>query len=277
MVENNTYPKEIVLCFNLKNQGLRKVLSIKERNNYDLVIMPKYAEHYRETTTIPNNNIKIKHQKYSVHCSPNSNDFNVCMHNLELSDGQIIRNPHYTKTIKSNSGKLAVLYFCRSPDISIDRYILSAKDQELAYCLDEYDHKANTLYYGIFICSNERKSFLTFQTGEQNYKTLNFKNFTVIIVWAYQYLPSHSTGTKLHYFSVDDDKLNQDLGSNTFSTTEGLTGIVAKKITHNSFDRLKQEYVMILLKRYKFEKKYFSIFQLPHKKRPYQFSTNQKK
>lgn len=277
MFENTTYPKEIVLCFNLKNQGLRKVLSIKERNNNDLVIMPKYAEHYREANTIPHNNIKIKHQKYSVHCSPNSKDFNVCMHNLELSDGQIVRNPHYTKTIKSNSGKLAALYFCRSPDLSIDRYILSAKDQKLSYCLDEYDHKANTLFYGIFICSNERKSFLSFQTGEQNYKTFNFKNFTVIIVWAYQYLPSHSTGTKIHYFSVDDDKLNQDIGSNFFSTTEGLTGIEAKKIIHNSYECLKQEYVTILMKSYNLEKKDFSLFEFPYKKRPYQLRANRKK
>lgn len=276
MIENTTYTKEIVLCFNLNNQGLRKVLSIKERNNNDLVIMPKYAEHYREANTIVDKNINIKHQKYSVHCSPNSKDFNVCMHNLELSDGQIIRNPHYTKTIKSNSGKLAALYFCRSPDLSIDRYILSAKDQKLAYCLDEYDQKANTLFYGIFICSKERKSFLSFQIGEQNYKTFNFKNFTVIIVWAYQYLPSHSTGTKIHYFSVDDDKLNQDIGCNFFNTSEGLTGIEAKKITHNSFDRLKQEYVTILLKSYNIGKKDFPIFEFPYKKRPYQFRANSK-
>lgn len=276
MHEKNIFSKEIVLCFNLKNEGLRKVVSIKERNNGDLVIMPKYAEHYREPTTEPNNNIKIKQQKYSVHCSPNSKEFNVCMHNLELSDGNTIRTPQYTKTVKSNNGRLTALYYCRCPDLSIDRYKLNNKDQNKSFCLDEFDRHANTLYYGIFICSNSKKSYLSFQTGEQNYKTFKFSNFTVLFVWTYQYIPSHLSGAKIHNLSVDDQKLNDEIGEIVFTTTEGLSGIEAKKYTSRCFNSLKEELFQVLVKTDILEKKDYSIFDLPFRKTPYNFKTKGK-
>ncbi|MCU4328707.1 hypothetical protein KTG55_02715 [Acinetobacter pittii] len=274
MNEKNWQKKEIVLCFNLENQGLKKFLTIKERKNNDLVIMPRYADHYREANAVPDNKVKINHQKYSVHCSPNSVEFNVCMHNLDLSDGTTFRNPHYTKTIKSNSDKLTALFFCRSPDLSTDRYKLSDKDQSLSLCLDEFNPQANTLYYGIFICSNNRKSFLSFKMGEQNYKTLKFSNFTVLIVWTYQYVPSHFSGAKVHFLSIDDKKLNREIGSNIFSTTEGFTGVEAKKLTYHTFNNLKQEFYLTLLKSYGTEKLDFSLFQLPFKKTSFKNITN---
>lgn len=278
MVENNIGFKELVLCFNLRNQGLRKSFSIKERKNGDLIIMPKYSDYLREFGAPPENSDEIKHQKFSIHCSPNSKEFNVCMYNLDLSDGTNIRTPQYTKTIKSDNGKLTVLYFCRSPDLASDKYKLNNKDQNNCVCLDKYDSRTNTLYYGIFICSNSGKSFLSFQNGQLNYKKFRFSNFTILVVWTFQCIPSHFTGAMSRAISIDDKKINQEIGDNISRTTEGLTGKQAKEETLKVFNMLKEEFFSTLFSTENILARHYQTFKpIPFRKNAYDFDMNENK
>lgn len=265
MIENDVNYKEIVLGFNIENHGTRKFFSINERNNGDLLLIPKYSEYVRELTKEPDNIKQIKQQKYSIHCSPKSKEFNVCMFNLELSNGEIHRLPQYTKTIKSGSGKLTALYFSQSPDLSIEKYKLDGKDQDKFICLDKFNSRVNTLYYGIFICSKSTKSFLCFKNGQQNYRTFNFLNFTILVVWTYQFLPSSYLGSFMHVVSFDDHET--DYPNNT---PEGLTGLEAKNIATNLFNSLKQEYFLTLINsEILTAEKYNILSPLPFKKNAY--------
>ncbi|MGB8811350.1 MAG: hypothetical protein WCD17_18540 [Acinetobacter calcoaceticus] len=244
--------KKVNFCFDIGKNDLRRFLSIEERNNGDLLIMPSKPDFIRQPYFPEINEDEIKQQKYSIHMSPNSNEFNVCMHNLDLKNSinetKNIRTSNFTKVIKSNTENLSPLFFCSQPDLSNDKYKLKIKDKEENLILDKVNLNYNTILYGIFICKNNAKKYLTFSMGNQNYKRLVFKNFTIIFVWTYWNFMSTHIGSQIHITTYDAEKMKKLFNIENSIPNNGYNGINAKNISLECFNMLREDIHTTFLK-----------------------------
>lgn len=196
---------DYIFTFNLNGKTI-KLLTISEKKSYDLTIIPKFAEFYREFDSL-DAGPKIKEQHYSVHCSPRSaENLNVIKQTLKFVDGRIIESKHFTKALKQNDA-FAPLYVCRSPDLSNERYTIN-KSKELNISLGDYNPKT-VLYYMVFV-GNISNDF-NIPKKDFNSKTVLFSQFSFTILWSFGLLPSDVTGDKKHFFTLPNNELTNQL------------------------------------------------------------------
>jgi hypothetical protein len=126
----------------------RNLFSILQRPNGDLVIGFGFASPVGYAPENP----RILHQKYSVHTSPNSAEFNTVTHTLWLDDGTKATSRALTDAIKTKSGFSPL--FCRRCLLMVsDRYLIPSNDTATRIKLwspPGMDGKI-TLVYGVFI------------------------------------------------------------------------------------------------------------------------------
>ncbi|MGJ8661563.1 MAG: hypothetical protein ACSHXL_05970 [Bacteroidota bacterium] len=201
---------------------LRRLFSVSERNNGDLVVSLLPSKFYKATeldglkikrqkhsihqsleSTLGINaslhGLEIKRQKYSIHRSLTSESgINAIVHRIELEGAKNLDTGNYTKAMKSK-GRYAALFSARAPDLSSERYTVQAEDRDHVV-LDEYSAKKATLYYMLLVCSPDHKELKDFKDARVKY--IPFEYFKLVVLWSYGNYPSHSTGLKVHFATI---------------------------------------------------------------------------
>ena len=172
----------------------RNLFSIVQRKNGDLTIGFGFAEKFEFVPQNP----KITHQKYSVHRSPNSVEFNTITHEIVLSDGSKFRSTALTDAIKGKTG-FQPLFVRRCPDLSIDRYLLPVDDKAVRAQLTSSDMPL-TLVYGVYV--GEAGAAFGPQPNVSVYEW-DFEHFKIVVLSQHLALPPHRTGMLFHHVTVD--------------------------------------------------------------------------
>jgi hypothetical protein len=167
----------------------RNLFSVLERKNGDLTIGFGFALRYESDESNPD----IKHQKYSVHVSPNSQKFNTVKHELWLNDGTKLTSSFLTDAVKSKSGFHPI--FCRRcPDLTNDRYLVAPDDKakliKLTGC-----KLAGTFFYGVFVGSTD--SVFGAHPGV-DVMEIAFSCFKIVVLSHHLLLPPNHRGKLLH-------------------------------------------------------------------------------
>lgn len=214
-----------------------KLLSVTERKCDDLIVAPNKSEFYRDFNkeVIIEENLKIKNQKYSVHCSPNSKTgINAIVHRLEYGNKKINTNL-YTKALKKNN-LFIPLYSARSPNLLNKEYKTDLKRNKIIN-LGTYDPNISVLYYQIII-SNTERDFNISSEIDFNFKSIKFRKFTLTIIWSFGILPSDGTGAKIHFTTLPDETIKNQC--NEGFTSEQITHTYReyRQLLHNEFINL---------------------------------------
>ena len=179
---------------------LLRLFSITQRDNDDIVIKPQQAEFYRE---INGEDLQktplIINQKYSIHCSPNSESgINAIVQTLELSTGENIKTRNYTNALKKNN-LFTILFACRCPDLDNDRYLTD--DKTTIVNLTKYNSKISVLYYMIVV-GNVGENFEDIIHSDFGCTTIQLNKFSVSVFWSFSHMPSDPTGSKIHVLTL---------------------------------------------------------------------------
>ncbi len=220
---------------------LRLFSVIERKESGDLVIKLNHSDFYREFEKEPNNNIIIKNQKYSVHCSPNSIDkINSIVHTLDLSNGETIRTSHYTKALKQND-LFASLYIKRCPDLNKPKYETDLNKIEIIN-LGSYDPLKCFLYYMIVI-GNKGHDFNNYCESDINSKTVQYKNFSLTVLWSFAIMPSNHTSAISHLLTLRPE----DLPEIENETQKGLTQLETFELFRLYRSFLDEEFKKLLI------------------------------
>lgn len=199
--------KNIRVCMKANNK-ICKLFSIVERNDGDLVISLNSAENFR--VGYKKNNVsqpQITHQKYSVHCSNQSQtNINVLKHQLKFDKGEEKVTQHFTKAIKQTN-KFAPLFGARAPDLFNVRY--EAVEDEKNIVLANFNTKKATPFYLVSVCNKKAPPPTYFK--DYNFQYIKFSQFNLLILWSFINLPSHDTGFKLHFLTKPPEDLKDGL------------------------------------------------------------------
>lgn len=179
----------------LVRQEFKRLFSITERKNGDLLISMHHATNYRPFGELGSEtDPQIVHQHYSVHRSLASrDDLNIIKHTLKFADGSEITTPRYTRAIKQ-TGKLAVLFTRRASDLAAARYNCTKEKRDL---LASYNPRVSTLYYQLNVCSSSY-GVLVPDSDDIAYKVYAFEHFKVIVFWSFGIFPAHSSAGIAH-------------------------------------------------------------------------------
>jgi hypothetical protein len=176
----------------------RSVLSIAVRKSGDLVLTPKSAESFREfglrlahRGETEHHNSRIISQKFSVHPSRESvTGVNVITHNLVRASGTVKTRQH-TKAIKTRRG-FAYLYSRRCPDLTPKHYE-PRRRSGVNYEIGSYAPAEFTLMMAVAVGYAETP-FNVIHPGTVNYRRCKLGEFSVVLMWCYNYIPSDDTG-----------------------------------------------------------------------------------
>ena len=97
--------------------------------------------------------------------------------------------------------------------------------------MGEYSPKNSTIYYMIIATSAGNK--FNGDYDDLNYYNLNFKNYSVIIIWSFGIIPSHWTGNKFHKLTKPDlrSQIEEGYEENEIINQYRLD----RQLQHNSF------------------------------------------
>ncbi|MGY3450256.1 hypothetical protein [Bradyrhizobium sp. USDA 4353] len=172
----------------------RNLFSILQRKNGDLTIGFGFAETFEFSPDNP----KIVHQKYSVHKSPNSSEFNTITHEIFLSDHSMYRSTALTDAVKSNTG-FQPLFIRRCPNLAIDRYLIASSDKAARARLTPIDEPM-TLLYAVFV--GAAGALFGPQPNIDVYER-DLDYFKIVVLSHHFPLPPHRTGQFLHHVTID--------------------------------------------------------------------------
>lgn len=188
-----------------ENKYLR-LFSIIERDCNDLVIKPRQGEFIRNVkTNYVDKNATIINQKYSIHCSPKSQEsINAIVQTIDLSNKETIKTRLYTKALKQNSLFIPV-YITRSQNLDNPKYETDNDCKELIE-LGNYNPKKGVLYYSIII--GNKGTHIEFKNNDDfKTRTLQFREFSLTIIWSFSLGPSNEHGTKRNLITVPPEEL----------------------------------------------------------------------
>lgn len=130
---------------------------------------------------------KIKHQKYSIHRSVNSIEFNTIKHIIEFEDGSESKKTHNNvKGIKRNL--FNPVFSKRFLNMADEKYNLSNNEKDVTY-LGSYNAKEKTLVLMLSV-TNNAVSVPNLHNNKLNIKKINFSHFKVYLLWGFLNLPS---------------------------------------------------------------------------------------
>lgn len=226
------------LIFEIENKCY-SICSIKENKKGELLILPRFAENYSEIEFgNPNNDKEIIDQHYTIHHSREGNeDVNVLNHTLCFKN-EVKKNTRiYTRAFNNNL--FCPIITVRGQDFAIERYECTKKETDKYVDIGKYLPKESTIYYMIVASSAGNK--FNGDYSDLNYINLSFENFSIIILWSYGIIPSHSTGHKIHKLTQPEFKSQLEEG---FEETEIINQYrLERQLQHSSFlSFLQKEY-----------------------------------
>lgn len=194
-------PSKTYLTFELNDQFFN-ICSFKESNKGELIILPKFAENYSETEFgNPHSDQEIEDQHYTIHHKRQINQYvSVINHTLKYKNGTQDNTRIYTRSFDNKL--FCPIFLVRGQDFSIERYICTKNDRDKYISLGKYTPKQSTVYY--MIVASKPKSKFKGRYEDLNIINLDFKNYSIILLWSFGMIPSHSTGSKGHFLTLSD-------------------------------------------------------------------------
>lgn len=194
-------PSKTHLIFESNGQ-LFNICSFKESTKWELIILPKFAENYSETEfDNPHSNKEIEDQHYTIHHKRQVNqDVSALNHTLKYKNGTKNNTRIYTRVVKNKI--FCPIFLARGQNFSIERYTCTKNNRDKYISIGNYMPKQSTVYY--MIVATKPKSKFKGKYQDVNIINLNFKNYSLILLWSFGMIPSHSTGNKCHFLTLPD-------------------------------------------------------------------------
>lgn len=182
--------------------GFRTLFTIIEKPSGELIIPIKGAERFGSDWS---SGKKVLEQRYSIHPSPKSAEFNVLKQTINLEGGKSISTVALTDAVKAKRG-FSILFarrcqtFAGSPPEAIN-------PKQQTYALAEFDSSMFNLMHAIFVGSPE----LEFDARDENIiiNSLTFRKFKIVLMASLYALPAHHTTEMLHALTLPPETAKQ--------------------------------------------------------------------
>jgi hypothetical protein len=186
----------------------RSVLSLGLGKHGDVFMHLHSAAHVTEAgvlvsspSSLSYHGERIAEQRYSIHPSKESANFNTITHTLRLVTGQTIPSRQVTDAIKTKT--FAPVYARRCPDLSEARYI-AKRQAATTISLGSYDPKRFTLLHAVCVGSSA-KQFNLGTPGNINVAQTTLGEVRIVVLWSFLCIPSHASGNIIHVLTGDPD------------------------------------------------------------------------
>lgn len=230
-------PKTL-LTFDLEDKCY-SICSFKENKKGELLILPRFAENYSEKEFGNLTNDKeIIDQHYTIHHNREGNEEgNVLNHTLCLRKEEKKNTRIYTRAFNNNL--FCPIITIRGQNYATERYECTRNEIDKYIDIGTYLPNESTIYFMIIGSSAGNK--LNGDYNDLNYINLNFENFSIIILWCFGIIPSHSTGNKFHKLTQPEFKSQLEEG---FEESEIINLFrLDRQLQHSSFlSFLQKEY-----------------------------------
>lgn len=190
-------PIEPKVIFCVTVNGVPKTLfTIYEQPDGELTLSNESAENYT-TGTVG----KILEQRYSIHLSPKSPDFNVIKQTF-VTEHEEITAVALTDAFKKNTG-FALVYSRLCPDLSLERYTSDTDAPQVV--LGAYDPSAETFVYGVFV-GNAGIALPREGAGTVSVIEHDFSRFRVIVAAEPVPMSSYHNGFLAHNLTLNPEQ-----------------------------------------------------------------------
>jgi hypothetical protein len=158
----------------------RLLFRVEERASGDLTIIIKNTI-FSYSGLRATDNDRIREQRCSVHCSPQSPNTNVIKLTTIMRDGRASYSRNYTQALK-RKGQFAGIFIRRVADLSDPRYAVKANPNVIS--LGDYDPTAFHPVFMVFVGDVDRDFSLP---GFENVNFLEiiFTRFRLIVLWQF--------------------------------------------------------------------------------------------
>jgi hypothetical protein len=180
-------------------QKPRLLFSVLERRNGDLILVVRTAERIGYDHR-GNPDDAILEQRYSIHVSPNSEEYSTIKQTLNTADGQSRNSWQLTNAIKKRTG-FAMIYGRRPCRLDIKRFELEPNDKNEMCDLGSFDQQKRNLVYLVFIGHPDRPFIKSYGVGWRVVQR-NFSNFRIVVLYHVMPLPPHRTSSAVGHVST---------------------------------------------------------------------------
>jgi hypothetical protein len=203
-------PHPIIFSASVKGHE-RRLFSVEERQTTrDLTIVVKHSLFStQEEGGVSTEADRIIEERFSVHCSPNSDRANGIKYTKVAGDSKN-SSYQYTEAIKVYK-QFAIVFMRRNGNISDDRYLLK-REKDVFISLGPYDPTYFHIVYMVLISSPDRQ-FIIPPLSYINSVQRVFTRFKVVVLWQFMMFSSDLTTKSLvpKTFHKDDIAAERDL------------------------------------------------------------------
>ncbi len=171
--------------------GIRTLFTVVEKPNGELIIPLKGAQRFGADWATAEN---VLEQRYSIHPSPRSKDFNVIKLTLNLESGRSVTTVALTDAAKLKNGFSIV--FVRRCQRLIDSEPEQPNPKEKTFSLARFDPALFNFIHALFVGHPETNFTVTDPNVVIN--SFSFRRFKLVIMASLYQLPSHHTTEFLH-------------------------------------------------------------------------------
>jgi hypothetical protein len=220
--------------------GFRTLFTVIERPSGELIIPIKGGERFGPDW---NSGKKVLEQRYSIHLSPKSAEFNVLKQTVNLEGGESISTVALTDAVKAKRG-FSILFARRCQGLA-DQPPEAINPKQQTYALAEFDQTMFNLMHAIFVGSPESK----FDARDEKIviNSWTFKKFKIVVMASLYMLPSHHTTEMLHALTLPPETAKQQEAVSRF-LMQGRSPDVCLEQYRNSVKLLTRRFLEMILK-----------------------------
>jgi hypothetical protein len=219
--------------------GFRTLFTVIEKRSGELIIPIKGADRFGPDW---NSGKKVLEQRYSIHPSPKSYEFNVLKQTINLEGGESLTTAALTDAVKAKRG-FAILFTRRCQGFA-HRPVETINPNEVTYALAEFDETMFNLMHAIFVGSPDSE----FDARDENVviNSIAFKKFKIVLMASLYALPSHHTTEMLHALTLPPEKAQEQYAVRRF-LMQGRSPEICLQQYHNSVKLLARRFLNMIL------------------------------
>ena len=198
---------------------LYRIGSIKETKKGELILTVENGNNnLNADLSTPEETNEIREQHLTIHHSRDVNlGVNVITNKLSFIGGEVIdANRIYTEGIEKNL--FVPLFLTRGQDFSIDKYLYSKSEDFDYFSLGNYIPTESTIFFMFVVCKSGQGfngEYLDF-----NYKNIHYTNYSIVLLWSYSAIPSHSTANRANFTTSQEFRTKLENGRSEIEIVE---------------------------------------------------------
>jgi hypothetical protein len=219
--------------------GFRTLFTVIEKPSGELIIPIKGAERFGPDW---GSGKKVLEQRYSIHPSPKSAEFNVLKQTINLEGRESISTVALTDAVKAKRG-FSIL-FTRRCQTFADSPPEAINPKQPTYALAEFDPAMFNLIHAIFVGSPESE----FDIKDESIviTSWTFIKFKIVVMASLYMLPSHHTTETLHSLTLPPEAAEQQKEMRRF-LMQGRSPEVCLQQYRNSVKLLAHRFLNMIL------------------------------